>query len=1514
MKVEKDRKNQEKYAKGVTLIALVVTVIILLILAGISIYMATKDNGLIENTNDAKVKTEISAYREELEVIHIDELSKLKNYETQTFLERYAEAVRKDPMFNKAQEVSIDEANEIVIVVTEEGYRFEISAERVIYVGGGEGAPEIDITDVTVGISKQPSSWTNGKVTVKVTSNVSSVTKQYSLDQGRTWENYTNPIEIENNGTEIQAKAVNKNNEETRVITEKVENIDRLKPEIGTPRVTGIEGGIIVQASAKDKEATQTDGMSGIRGYQFSSNNGQDWTETKTSGTYTFTGLKGETTYTIKVKAIDNAGNEVQSGAVSGKPIVEIPSAKDKVQFTQTPNTWTNESITVTMEGPDGYTIEYSVDGGNYQDYTTGVVMEQNGTIKVRLKKNGTTGEETTYIVDKIDKLPPKDFEPNIQKTTTNAITVVAKAEDAEADGKNGSSGIKGYQFSKDNGANWSEMQTDGTYTFEDLTAGQTYQIVVKVTDNAENEKEAKISDVGTTSIPSGESSITIKKNPASGWTKGPVKVTIEQNVEGYILQYSYDNKVWVDYKGELTVENNGQYIYARLSDGKTGGTAKQEQVTNIDRLSPNTFTPEVQATTTTITIIANTTDKVATQTDGMSGIRGYLYSIDNGISWTGEVSNNTYTFTGLSQGQSYQAKVKVIDKAGNETESSVVRGDTTEIPGALGNIIVEKSESDWTKNPVNVTLRTELSGYHIQYAINDASSSSWKTYTQPIQVEDNNTIIYARLVNDNGEMGSPITETIKNIDRLSPKNVTIQVVEKATSSITIRSSAEDADATNIDGKSDIAGYQFYIEGQGWIGEQTSGEYTFIGLKSDTQYLVKVKAIDNAGNEKESEIQYVTTEQLPNPADTIRINKNPSSGWTKDPVQVTIDKVGQLDGYSLQYSRDNSVWMTYLGNTITVENNNETIYARLYDLNSEEATASINTKITNIDKLSPNKFTPQVTTKVDQITITASGVTDQVATQTSGSSGIRGYKFYIEGRGWSAEQTSNVKTYTSLVPATSYEIKVIAIDQAGNEMESYATTGTTQSDVDSSDIIISQSPATGWTNQSVYITITNLSNYDLEYSLYNQNNWRTYTGQVEMTTNGTIYARLVNDAGSTLATNSRSISNIDKDNPYGSYSTDPSYGIVASEVTINLTLYDTASGPDYSSIICTQGNVTKLSNTSYKVTENGIYTFTFRDNAGNQGSVNVEVLNIEQKKLRVGDYVEYVPNGQQSITLTEEYLGIVQTVSVEDLDWRVLDIKDDGTVELISTRTSGYLKSMRARGYNNIVYTLNTIGQKLYGNNNVGATARSIKIEDLLDKINPGYDYVENKVESEDYYGVYNAPYTVNGPLYIPSMWLQEKGQYNRLDGNLTGGTLGQSEQSEPITNDFVRVNSTATFTNGYLRLKSDTRYNMKSVETKETDNDTEIYYELMTGNQFLYASRVVFWTGISDVYIGEWSFGTRCGPMSSHMGEIARDSDVDAQSSALSNKGLRFIVSLPASSINLEQGNGEEGNGWGIQ
>ena len=53
--------NKIKSTKGITLVALVVTIIILLILAGVSIATLTGDNGLLNRAKDAKIATEIAS-------------------------------------------------------------------------------------------------------------------------------------------------------------------------------------------------------------------------------------------------------------------------------------------------------------------------------------------------------------------------------------------------------------------------------------------------------------------------------------------------------------------------------------------------------------------------------------------------------------------------------------------------------------------------------------------------------------------------------------------------------------------------------------------------------------------------------------------------------------------------------------------------------------------------------------------------------------------------------------------------------------------------------------------------------------------------------------------------------------------------------------------------------------------------------------------------------------------------------------------------------------------------------------------------------------------------------------------------------------------------------------------------------------------------------------------------------------------------------------------------------------
>lgn len=58
--------NWKKRDEGITLISLVVSIVVLLILAGTSISMVIGNNGIITKAQDAKIKTALGAVKEEL--------------------------------------------------------------------------------------------------------------------------------------------------------------------------------------------------------------------------------------------------------------------------------------------------------------------------------------------------------------------------------------------------------------------------------------------------------------------------------------------------------------------------------------------------------------------------------------------------------------------------------------------------------------------------------------------------------------------------------------------------------------------------------------------------------------------------------------------------------------------------------------------------------------------------------------------------------------------------------------------------------------------------------------------------------------------------------------------------------------------------------------------------------------------------------------------------------------------------------------------------------------------------------------------------------------------------------------------------------------------------------------------------------------------------------------------------------------------------------------------------------
>lgn len=63
---------QQKKEKGITLIALVITIIVLLILAGVTIATLTGDNGILTKASESKEKTEREARKEEVKLAVIE--------------------------------------------------------------------------------------------------------------------------------------------------------------------------------------------------------------------------------------------------------------------------------------------------------------------------------------------------------------------------------------------------------------------------------------------------------------------------------------------------------------------------------------------------------------------------------------------------------------------------------------------------------------------------------------------------------------------------------------------------------------------------------------------------------------------------------------------------------------------------------------------------------------------------------------------------------------------------------------------------------------------------------------------------------------------------------------------------------------------------------------------------------------------------------------------------------------------------------------------------------------------------------------------------------------------------------------------------------------------------------------------------------------------------------------------------------------------------------------------------
>ena len=207
--------------------------------------------------------------------------------------------------------------------------------------------------------------------------------------------------------------------------------------------------------------------------------------------------------------------------------------------------------------------------------------------------------------------------------------------------------------------------------------------------------------------------------------------------------------------------------------------------------------------------------------------------------------------------------------------------------------------------------------------------------------------------------------------------------------------------------------------------------------------------------------------------------------------------------------------------------------------------------------------------------------------------------------------------------------------------------------------------------------------------------------------------------------------------------------------------------------------------------------------------------------IKIGDYVKYTPDTASTTEILQElntYSGskanTTSTLTQENLNWRVLDVKD-GQVRLISeVPTTSTITLSGYNGYNNAVKLIDDTCNTLYSNSKLASKVQNLKIEDIQDKmVETNYSNITAD------YGKKFTP--VN--KYYPNIVLKEKQQ--KVNG-AEGTKLDVSEQTELI-------NQTTKPQASSLEIKY--TYWVKTMVTNDFKDSK--YYELFINNGSNYAT-----------------------------------------------------------------------------
>lgn len=294
------------YQKGITLITLVITIILMLILAGVVLNITIGENGLFKIAKQAVQKYTVEEIRERIEI----EIANIIAKETALGNDITIGNVLQELLDNETFE-SIDK-KEHIGNIEEYEVKLKQNDDGSIVIEGVEKATGIRMT-----YTLNPKGYTNVEqvsILFKVQGKVNKIAKPDGLIVYPTKDSVALDYPVDKNGTYL---FIVENTEgisiEEQVI---VDTIDRLPPKEFTITLNNKIDGFIINGETKDQEKNDEYVCSGIDRYEYIVINSAGQ-EIKFE-TNEITGLNAGT-YTIYARAYDKAGNSITSNRVTGQ-------------------------------------------------------------------------------------------------------------------------------------------------------------------------------------------------------------------------------------------------------------------------------------------------------------------------------------------------------------------------------------------------------------------------------------------------------------------------------------------------------------------------------------------------------------------------------------------------------------------------------------------------------------------------------------------------------------------------------------------------------------------------------------------------------------------------------------------------------------------------------------------------------------------------------------------------------------------------------------------------------------------------------------------------------------------------------------------------------------------------------------------------------------------------------------------------------------------------------------------